>query len=465
MPRASMKVRRPPCAFLEGSVRRQGQRVRITAQLIHAGNDGHVWSESYDRELTDIFQVQEEIARAITSELEGILGKRQVSVTASTDNIEAYQNFLRGRTRFHRRDELPQAIEDLSKAVEQDPDFADAWIYLAATWFVAPGYFGSVEVQPERVKTEARASLQRAAALAPEHAMVLALEGQLRGLEADQIGALALLEQASKLSVHDSNPMMWRGMLLLQTGYVDEAIAVLEQARSMDPLAGINNGYLAIAYLSAGRDTPAEATARRAEALGSGHLRLRIRSGHARQTRAGAGDLGRVHPAARIRGAGAALCRDPQPAGRRERCRRPRYVAQAAIGGRDRIPDLEPRLRDAARDDRTTDRAARRLPPTVLLDAHGVAAFHPRIARESALPCLCRKRRYRTPVGNPRLAGWLRPGSSHGRRSPAVQGAWAMSLLAKPERCDVIPMAKLNPRIRIARTSSCWHDHMWRTCK
>ena len=253
---------------LEGSVRRQGQRVRITAQLIHAGNDGHVWSESYDRELTDIFQVQEEIARAITSELEGILGKRQVSVTASTDNIEAYQNFLRGRTRFHRRDELPQAIEDLSKAVEQDPDFADAWIYLAATWFVAPGYFGSVEVQPERAKTEARASLQRAAALAPEHAMVLALEGQLRGLEADQIGALALLEQASKLSVHDSNPMMWRGMLLLQTGYVDEAIAVLEQARSMDPLAGINNGYLAIAYLSAGRDTPAEATARRAEALG-----------------------------------------------------------------------------------------------------------------------------------------------------------------------------------------------------
>ncbi len=253
---------------LEGSVRKQGQRVRITAQLIHAGSDEHLWSETYDRELTDIFKVQEEIAQAITGELEGLLGKRQVAVTASTGNLDAYQNFLRGRTRFHRRDELLEAIKDLSAAVGQDPDFADAWIYLAATWLVAPGYHRDAEVDGVHAKTEVRAALQRAAALAPEHPMVLALQGQLNGLDADQIGALALLERASQLSVNDSNPMMWRGMLLLQTGYVDEAIAVLEQAQRMDPLAGINNGYLSIAYLSAGRDAQAEATARRAEALG-----------------------------------------------------------------------------------------------------------------------------------------------------------------------------------------------------
>jgi adenylate cyclase len=253
---------------LEGSVRRQDQRVRITAQLIHAGGDEHVWTESYDRELTDIFQVQEEIARAITGELEGILGKRQVSVTASTGNMEAYQAFLRGRARFNRRDELLEAIQDLSLAVTQDPQFAEAWTYLAATWFVAPGYHVDAEVEAVHAKGQMHSALQRAAALAPEHPMVLALEGQWRALDADQIGALALLERASALSVQDSNPMMWRGMLLLQTGYVDEAIAVLEQARNMDPLAGINNGYLAIAYLSAGRNAQAEATARRAEALG-----------------------------------------------------------------------------------------------------------------------------------------------------------------------------------------------------
>lgn len=253
---------------LEGSVRKQGQRVRITAQLIHAGSDGHLWSETYDRDLTDIFKVQEEIAQAITRALEGILGERKVAVAATTDNMVAYQDFLRGRARFHRRDELPQAIEDLSGAVELDPNFADAWTYLAATWFVAPGYHSDAEVPPVHAKTEARAALQRAAALTPDHPMVLALEGQLRGLDVDQIGALDLLERSSRLSVQDSNPMMWRGMLLLQTGYVDEAIDALEQAQRMDPLAGINNGYLAVAYLSAGRDAQAEATARRAEALG-----------------------------------------------------------------------------------------------------------------------------------------------------------------------------------------------------
>ena len=253
---------------LEGSVRRQGQRVRITAQLIHAGSDEHVWTDSYDRDLTDIFQVQQDIAQAITGELEGILGKREVTVSASTANLEAYQAFLRGRARFNRRDELREAIQDLSLAVKQDPQFAEAWTYLAATWYVAPGYHVDGEVDAVQAKVQMRSALQRAAALASEHPMVLALEGQWRALSLDQIGALALLERASALSVQDSNPMMWRGMLLLQTGYVAEAIAVLEQARAMDPLSGINNGYLSVAYLSAGRDAQAEATARRAEALG-----------------------------------------------------------------------------------------------------------------------------------------------------------------------------------------------------
>jgi adenylate cyclase len=125
---------------LEGSVRKQGQRVRITAQLIKAGDDTHLWSESYDRDLNDIFKVQEEIAQAITRQLESILGKRRIEVAASTDNLEAYQNFLRGRARFHRREELLKAIEDLAAATRLDPDFGEAWVYLAATWWVAPGY-------------------------------------------------------------------------------------------------------------------------------------------------------------------------------------------------------------------------------------------------------------------------------------------------------------------------------------
>ncbi|TAH46772.1 MAG: hypothetical protein EYC71_02925 [Gammaproteobacteria bacterium] len=253
---------------LEGSVRKQGQRVRITAQLIHAGSDGHLWSETYDRDLTDIFKVQEEIAQAITGELEGILGKRQIAVTASTNNLDAYQAFLRGRARFHRRDELLEAIKDLSNAAQLDENFAEAWIYLAATWMVAPGYYTRDEIPGEHAMQEQRTALQRATTLAPEHPMVLAVRGVESEIHRDLAGSLALLEQASKRSVQDSNPMMWRGILLLRAGYVAEAITVLEQAVAMDPLSGINHGYLALTYLSVGRYPQAEATARRAEALG-----------------------------------------------------------------------------------------------------------------------------------------------------------------------------------------------------
>jgi len=253
---------------LEGSVRKQGQRVRITAQLIKAGTDEHLWSETYDRDLTDIFKVQEEIAQAITKELEGILGKRQVAVAASTDNLDAYQSFLRGRARFHGRNDLLAAIDDLSSAVKQDPDFAEARIYLAAAWFTAPGYHGDAEVDAARAQTESRLALKRAQALAPEHPMVLAIRGQFLEAEGDLIGALALLEASSASSTQDSNPMMWRGQLLLRNGYIDEAIAVLESAQRQDPLAGVNNGYLAFAYLSAGQNQKAEASARKAWSQG-----------------------------------------------------------------------------------------------------------------------------------------------------------------------------------------------------
>jgi TolB-like protein len=252
---------------LEGSVRKQGQRVRITAQLIHAGSDGHLWSETYDRDLTDIFKVQEEIAQAITRELEGIIGKRQVAVVASTDNLEAYQSFLQGRARFHRRDELLAAIDDLSSAVKLDPNFAEAWIYLAATWAVLPGYVRD-EARVARSETETAAALKHAEALAPKHPMALALRSRLLENSGELAGALALLEESARLSVQDSTPTLWRGTLLLRSGYIEEAIAVLENAQRMDPLSGVITGYLALAYLSSGQYDKAEANARKAMSQG-----------------------------------------------------------------------------------------------------------------------------------------------------------------------------------------------------
>jgi adenylate cyclase len=255
---------------LEGSVRRQGQRVRITAQLIDSNTDGHLWSQVYDRELADIFAVQEEIAQAITGELKGILGQRQVTVTAPTAQLEAYERFLRGRARFHQRRELPAAIDDLARAVELDPQFAEAWVYLAAAQAVAPGYESNPDlaVAVAAAETAAAVSLERARSLLPQHPMVLGVEGYLSEAAGDLVHALAQSTEAARLSTQDSTPVMWLGLGLLRFGYIDEAIAALERAERMDPRVGINVGYLAIAYLSAGQRAPAEAKAQLALELG-----------------------------------------------------------------------------------------------------------------------------------------------------------------------------------------------------
>jgi adenylate cyclase len=251
---------------LEGSVRRQGQRVRITAQLIDSTTDGQVWSQVYDRELADIFAVQEEIAQAITSELGGILGQREVTVTAPTVQLEAYERFLRGRARFHQRTELPLAIGDLAMAVDLDPQFAEAWVYLAATQAVAPSY----HIDPDFAADEAAAavSLVQARRLAPQHPMALAVQGYLSIRVGDFVGGLDQLRESARISANDSTPLMWLGLHLLRTGYIDDAIASLERAEQMDPRVGINLGYLAMAYLSDGQRARAEAKAELALELG-----------------------------------------------------------------------------------------------------------------------------------------------------------------------------------------------------
>ncbi len=251
---------------LEGSVRKQGQRVRITAQLINAGSDGHLWSQTYDRELTDIFQIQQEIAESIAAELGDLLGTQRLAVAAPTADLGAYERFLRGRARFHRRAELPEALADLEYAVTQDPDFTEAWIYLAASNYVLPGY--STELPAAQSRAAAKAAIARAAALNPEHPMVLAIQGDLHNDDGDRLQGIALLERAAALSTHDSTPVMWLGQTLFEAGYVEEAIEVLERAVLMDPLVGINNGVLAQAYFSAGRYAQGEASARAGTANG-----------------------------------------------------------------------------------------------------------------------------------------------------------------------------------------------------
>ena len=121
---------------LEGSVRKSGNHVRITAQLIDAVNDRHLWSETYDRELTDIFAIQGDIANAIVEALRGQLGGLQsvpaVRARADTENLEAYQLYLKARELFIARKDLPESIRLFEQVTQMDPEFARGWEGLAA---------------------------------------------------------------------------------------------------------------------------------------------------------------------------------------------------------------------------------------------------------------------------------------------------------------------------------------------
>src|SRR5687768_6488374 len=155
-------------SILEGSVRQAGQRVRITAQLIDAASDEHLWAERYDRDLEDIFAIQTDVAERIVEALEVRLKPREKARLAErpTENLEAYQAYLKGRYFLSRRTttSLRQAIEWFRKAVEADPSFAQGWAGLADAYALLPSY--SVTPTPDAY-AEARAAAGRALALDP----------------------------------------------------------------------------------------------------------------------------------------------------------------------------------------------------------------------------------------------------------------------------------------------------------
>ena len=238
---------------LEGSVRKQNTRVRITAQLIDADTDKHLWSATYDRELDDIFAVQSEIATAITQALMGALGMQQVIVDAPTDDLVAYELFLSGRKYFYQRsDALYRAVIDLRAAVARDPEFAEAWSFLAAAEETILGYFDfSEEAIAEKLLLASDAA-QKALQLDPNQALALAVQGSIAS-RTDRLLAIEIGARASRMAPNDAGIMMWAAERLFHLGYVSEALPLFKEAVQLDPLSGINNGVLGIAYLAAGQ--------------------------------------------------------------------------------------------------------------------------------------------------------------------------------------------------------------------
>jgi len=252
---------------VDGSVRRQGDRVRISAQLVRAADDQQLWSDSFDRRLDDIFELQESIAQAIANALAEELGVRTVRVRRATANLEAYELYLRGRQLFAQRGaSLIPARELLQQAVDRDPRFAEAWAVLAGIDFVLPSYFA--ETAAEAAHNRAGQAAERALALVADQPDALAVSARLAAEKGERVEALARLERALTVDPNNANTWMWKGLSLIEAGHIGAAREAFDQARSLDPLSGIHQGWRGAAELIDGDAQVAEALFRQAHALG-----------------------------------------------------------------------------------------------------------------------------------------------------------------------------------------------------
>lgn len=226
---------------LEGSVRKAGDRIRVTAQLIEVATDTHLWSETYTRELDDIFAVQDEIARAIVDALQLTLsGDDRQSLSAhSTSNAKALDEYMIGRHLWNQRTprSLQAAIVHLKTAIELDPEFDDAWVALADTYVIAPEYIAGTVDQYIPL---AREAVNQALAINPDSARALATSGYYKATyDYDWKGANADLKRAVMLAPDYALAHMWYGEIFNLLGHLDEALLQLQLARDADPLSAV----------------------------------------------------------------------------------------------------------------------------------------------------------------------------------------------------------------------------------
>jgi serine/threonine-protein kinase len=252
---------------LEGSVRRAGDRVRITVRLSDVANGFQLWSERYDRELKDIFDVQDEIAKAIAERLRVTLagGKEDRLVEQGTTNVEAYQLYLKGHALLGRRGtSIPAALDLFRKAVEIDPNYSLAWAGFAdaCSGLAITGSMSGTESKPQAMAAATR-SIELDPTSAAGHA---ALACATLLLENNRTMAKQEFERALELRPSYVLGRSWYACFYLQwaRGDLEQGIAEARRALDSDPLSSYAGMILACCLCTAGRLDEAIETARRA---------------------------------------------------------------------------------------------------------------------------------------------------------------------------------------------------------
>lgn len=260
---------------LEGSVRQSGDQVRITAQLIDTTTGFHLWSETYDRKLQDIFAVQDEIAQAIVDKLKIELAPKEQQLAqrdkAPTQDVEAYELYLQGRAIWKRRGEenLRRAIDMYQAALARDPAFARAHAALASAYVVLPGYTKQDDDE-QQYMTMAEQSARQALALDPNIGEAHAVLAQINSDKGNLLDAESGFFFAISLEPNEPTPHHWYSILLSKVGRLDAALEQARRAYELDPTAPVLASNLGNSHLQRGDYDQALRYSRLARELGIG---------------------------------------------------------------------------------------------------------------------------------------------------------------------------------------------------
>ena len=241
--------------LLEGSIRRAGNRVRIVAQLIDAETDRHLWAETYDRDLTDIFAIQSDVALRIAGALEAELSPEEKTRIKKqpTDDVQAYQFYLMGRHCLARwtNEGFVQAIKHYEQAIARDTHYALAYADLGYLYTeIGIGVAGSLP--PEEAFRKAKAAVAKALELDPELPDAHAVQAHLMmSCDYDWVGAEAEYQRAIELNPNSGVAYDSYGLMLSSLERYDEAIAAQERAHELDPVT--HRMDIATTYMRAGR--------------------------------------------------------------------------------------------------------------------------------------------------------------------------------------------------------------------
>ena len=250
---------------LEGSVRKEGDQIRVAATLIEAESGFQLWSDTYNRELTGVFAIQDEIARAITSQLQVTLtGNQQTQlVPVATAHLEAYEAYLRGRHLWNQRtrESVQAAIMQFQRAVDIDPDYAEAYSGLADAYLVLDVALGTVRADWEFEANSEQAIAAARTSIALDSDLGTARVSLGFGLWSvgEWEGAVQELEQAINLSPRNADAHHWLGIVLWTLGKPEQALIPAETAHRLDPVSDIISWNLGTALLAAGRTEEAVA--------------------------------------------------------------------------------------------------------------------------------------------------------------------------------------------------------------